>query len=64
MLCRKLEALPIISCQEAERGLAKVHRLLQQSLEYRRNGAGRGVNDLENFPGCGQLLTRFSQFAA
>ena len=63
MLCRKLEAFPIINRQEAERGLAKVHRLFQQSLEYRRNGTGRRVNDLENFPRRRQLLTRFVQLA-
>jgi hypothetical protein len=63
VLCRKPEARLIISGQEAERCFAKEHRLLQQSSKYRRNGAGRSVNDLEDFSGCGQLLMRFSQLA-
>src|ERR1051325_4414135 len=45
----------------AERGLAEPHRLFEHRIEYRGEVAGRGIDDLEDFGGCGLLLQGLAQ---
>jgi hypothetical protein len=44
----RLEALPIVGAQDAERGLAQPHRLFQHRVEHRRKIARRGIDDLQH----------------
>ena len=56
------EVFAVKSQKAAEGGAAQTHRFFQHRVEYRRQVAGRGVDDLQHFGGCGLLLQRFSRF--
>jgi hypothetical protein len=47
--------------QRAELGLADARRVLQHSLEYWLQFAGRAADDLEHVGGRGLLVQRFAQ---
>ena len=47
----------------SERCFTEAHRLFQHRVEHRGKLAGRGVDDLQDFGGCGVLLTRFGKFS-
>jgi len=53
-----MKALTIPSSKNAKRRLAQPCRLFQHRVEYRRQIAGRGIDDLQYLSGCGLLLER------
>ena len=54
---------PVERVQDAEIRTAKMHRLAQHRVEYRREVAGRAADDLKNLRGRGLLLQRLREVA-
>jgi len=57
-----MKALTIPSSKNAKRRLAQPCRLFQHRVEYRRQIAGRGIDDLQYLSGRGLLFQCFVRF--
>src|SRR3954453_23738672 len=58
---RTVPTLAVKGLQMAKRGAAQPHRLLEHRVEYRREVAGRGVDDLQHLGGRGLLRQRLAR---
>jgi hypothetical protein len=56
MNCHKAEELAVIGSELTVGGFAQARRLFEHRVEYRREVAGRGVDDLQDLGRCGLLL--------
>ena len=54
----KVKGFAIEPPKAAKRGFAEVHRLFQHRIENRRDVAGLGIDDLQDFGGRGLPLQR------
>src|SRR5215831_15100757 len=54
----RAETIAIVVPQDAESGVTEPYGLLEHRVEYRREIAGRRIDDLENFRGRGLLIQR------
>jgi hypothetical protein len=57
-----MEVLAVICIERAERRTAQPHRLFQHRIEYRREVARRGIDDLQHLGGCGLAFQRLLLF--
>jgi hypothetical protein len=48
------ETVTLVDQEKAKLRLAKLHCFLQHDVEYRREVAGRGVDDFEDLSRCGE----------
>src|SRR2546423_560293 len=57
------ELLAVVGRQAPVRSAAKAHGLFEHRVEYRRDIAGRGIDDLEDFGGRSLLLQRLARLS-
>ena len=56
-----LEHVAVSKSKVSRSGLAQPHRLFEHRVEYRREVAGRGIDDLQYLGGRGLLLQRLAR---
>src|SRR6266545_6637078 len=56
-----MELFPVISEEDAERGVAQPRRLFEHRLKYWRKVARRGIDDPEHFGGRRLLVERLAR---